>query len=387
MVFIRGKAAVKSAEENSGTVKAPFVVVSDVHLGGEKSNDKDFRNFLFWLTTLTVDGQAFTCDGENLTIKRPGTIVLLGDILELWDPEDDDRNNVLTDVLEPLMILNDLGCDIIYVIGNHDEDLLDFKRVWRKKNGAFPSNGSFDIVFRSYPRKIAGTEEIKGLQIGGKTYSFLHGQQFDHSQVFYKLSKFLSRKLGRQVRFDPIDWHQDLTNVSFTKNVGRKRGNTVILGVLVILYLAGYIFWFKDIPLGSGWGIFWVIISSFFIATILPKVVTWSSTKIWGWVLRTKKCSSVEEVIQERYNEEKGKFIDADIIVFGHTHNPGNYYSKAKKRLFINTGSWVKECAAEKRNVFLYIDTDAPYLLTWSKEKVANGELTCLEDLREVLRN
>jgi hypothetical protein len=50
--------------------------------------------------------------------------------------------------------------------------------------------------------------------------------------------------------------------------------------------------------------------------------------------------------------------------------------------LFINTGGWVRECAEEKRNTFLYIDTEAPHLLTWDKAKVANGELTCLEDFK-----
>jgi UDP-2,3-diacylglucosamine pyrophosphatase LpxH len=82
-----GAVEMKSAEEEGGSIKEPVIVVSDVHLGGKESNAWDFRDFLDWLTTLPVDGQAFACDGENLTIKRPGTLVLLGDILELWDPE------------------------------------------------------------------------------------------------------------------------------------------------------------------------------------------------------------------------------------------------------------------------------------------------------------
>lgn len=376
--------------EESGSIKEPVIVVSDVHLGGEKSNGEEFHDFLTWLTMLPVDGQTFNCDGEELTIQKPGTMVLLGDILELWDPEDDDRNNVLTDVLAPLITLNSLGCDIIYVIGNHDEDLLDFKHAWRNKTVDFPQKGSFDIVFRSYPRKIAGTEKIEGVVIGNWTYVFLHGQQFDNIQFFYKISKFLSEKLKRQVRIDPIDWHQDLANVSFIRNVGKKSWNTLLFGILLSIYISWYIFWFKDANIGSGWGILWgliwLIISAFFVVTLIPKVVTWGSTKIWKLVLRTKKCASVQEVISDRYKMDKGENIVADIIVFGHTHNAGAFYSPERRKGFINTGCWVRECAEEKRNTFLYLDIAVPHLLTWDKEKVANGELTCVEDLSKVLR-
>jgi UDP-2,3-diacylglucosamine pyrophosphatase LpxH len=379
---------VKSAEGNRGKIKEPIIVVSDVHLGGKGSNDDDFREFLDWLNTLPVDGTSFKCEDTELTIKHPGTLVLLGDILELWDPEEDDRNHVMTDVLAPISILNNLDCDIIYVIGNHDEDLLDFKSVWRKEKVEFPfkGTGTFDIVYRSYPRKNARTNIIEGKLIGKNKYAFLHGQQFDRFQVFYRISKFLSTKLKKQVRIDPIDWFQDLANVSFTRNVGKKQWDTFIFGLLFVLYGLVY-YWRSDIPIGSGFGILWVIISFFFVVTILPKVVTWSSTKIWGWVLRTKKCSSVEEVIEDRYNEDKGRNIDASIVVFGHTHNAGTYYKEDEKRLFINTGCWVSECAEKKRNTFLYIDAEAPYLLTWDKEKVDNGKITCLEDLSAVVKH
>lgn len=378
---------------NSENVREPVIVVSDVHLGADKSNDEDFWKFLDWLNTLPADGKAFNCNGTELTIKHPGTIVLLGDILEFWDPEDDDRNNVIGDLLAPLSILNDLACDLIYVIGNHDEDLLDFKKVWRKKSVTFPYKGpgTFKIVYRSYPKRKAEKKIIEGVTIGRNTYAFLHGHQFDRFQVFYRISKFLSKKLKKQVRIDPIDWCQDLANVSFTKNVGRKLWNTAIFGSLFILYILGYIFWFKDAQIGSGWGILWsviwVIISSFFVLTILPKVVTFSNTEIWRRIPGTivKKCTPVEDVIKSRYADKKGDKIKADIIVFGHTHNAGGYYMKEKKRLFINTGCWVRECAEEKRNTFLYINAEAPYLLTWDKEKVVKGGITCLEDFRVVL--
>ena len=374
----------KSAEGNSKNIKEPVIVVSDVHLGGKNSNAKDFRDFLDWLSTLPADGKNYTCNGNELTIKKPGTIVLLGDILELWDPRKDDRNYVAKDTLTPLSILNELDCDIIYVIGNHDEDIYELKRIWKKKGVRFPykGKGTFKIVFRSYPERVKGTKRVEGVTIGKNKYAFLHGHQFDRFQVFYTISRIL------KIRFDPIDWHQDLANVSFTKNIGLKKNRgSLLFGVLFILYILGYIFWFKDAQIGSGFGILWVIISAFFVVTILPKVVTFLNTEIWRRIPGTivKKCTPVEEVIKNRYTDKKGKYIDTDTIVFGHTHNAGGYYMKEKKRLFINTGCWVRECAEEKRNTFLYINAEAPYLLTWDKEKVAKGEIACLEDFRVVL--
>lgn len=378
----------KSAEENSGKIKEPVIVVSDVHLGGKGSNYQDFWDFLDWLTSLPATGKTFTCDGDEVTIRKPGTIVLLGDILELWDPREDDRNYVAKDALTPLSILNELDCNIIYVIGNHDEDVFEIRKIWKAKGVKFPyqGKGTFKIVFRSYPERVKGTKRVEGVKIGQKRYAFLHGHQFDRFQVFYKISRFL------KVRFDPIDWHQDLANVSFTKNVGLKKNRgSLLFGLLLILYILGYVFWFKDAEIGSGWGIFWVIISAFFVVTILPKVVTWLNTEIWrrntGKIV--PKCKPVKDVIEERYVPEKGKHIDADVIVFGHTHYPGYYTKKSdeKKKVFINTGCWVtldKECEEKGAvpNTFLYIDTKAPYLLQWDKEKVAKGEITCLEDFR-----
>ena len=388
-----------NTEGNSGEIREPVIVVSDVHLGGKSSDCNAFWDFLKWLNALSDNGTSLNCNGNKIDIKKPGTIILLGDILELWDPEEDDRNYVISDVLTTISILNSIDCDIIYVIGNHDEDLLDFKKVWRKKGVEHINNGkgTFKMFYRSYPKTKEGTEKVKGIAIGKKKYAFLHGHQFDRFQVFYKLSRFLSKTLNKQVRIDPIDWFQDLANVSFTKNIGLKlNGHTLIFCLFLVLYgLVGY-YWFKDTPIGSGLGILWIVISSFFVLTILPKVVTFLNTEIWRRIPGTivKKCKPIEEVIKKRYNAKKGGKIDADIIVFGHTHNAGYYPKEPKKdeKMFINTGCWVKlskkciEKEAAIPNTFLYIDTESLYLLKWNKEvKEEEKKITCLKDFREVL--
>ena len=110
-----------------------------------------------------------------------------------------------------------------------------------------------------------------------------------------------------QVRIDPIDWFQDLANVSFTRNVGRKLWNTLLIGLLLVLYALGYIFWLKDTPIESGRGLIWVFFSFFLIVTILPKAVTFLNTEIWRRIPRiiVKKCTPVEDVIKTRYVGEK----------------------------------------------------------------------------------
>lgn len=363
-----------------------------MHLGSTSSNYKDFWEFLECVAKLPVTGRVFKCNSTEITIKKPGTIVLLGDILELWDPLEDDRNYVIREVLVPLSILNALDCDIIYVIGNHDEDLLEFKRVWREKEVEYPckGKGTFKIVFRSYPERIRRTKRVEGIEIGKHRYAFLHGHQFDKLQIFYTISRYLN------FRFDPIDWFQDLTNVSFTKNIGlgvKKKDTpkgfrgkikthmaTVIFSVLLIMYISLY-YLLKAIPIGSGLGILWVIISAFFVVTILPKVVTFLNTEIWRrrriLGIAVKKGTSVKDVVKGYYKPKKGRHIKADTIVFGHTHNAGWYMKEPKepeemKRMFINTGCWVSDCEEEGGipNTFLYIDTDASYLLKWDKGEI-----------------
>lgn len=174
-----------NTEGNSGKIREPVIVVSDVHLGGTSSHCKDFRDFLEWLNTLSDEGTSLNCNGNKVDIEKPGTIVLLGDILELWDPEEDDRNYVISDVLTTISILNSIDCDIIYVIGNHDEDLLDFKKVWRKKRVEHlnKGKGTFKMFYRSYPKTNKRTE-IKGITIGKKTMPFYMAINLIDSKFF-----------------------------------------------------------------------------------------------------------------------------------------------------------------------------------------------------------
>ena len=367
----------KSCEEKAA--KGPFVVVSDVHLGGAGSKYKEFREFLAWLSKLDGDGTPLNFRGFTLNIRKPGTFVLLGDILELWDPRKDDRNYVVQDFLTPVSILSNLDSDIIYVLGNHDEKLRDLKQIWDEEGISFPYGGSgkFRIMYRTYPERKKGSKTVEGIKIGINRYAFLHGHQFDSLQIFYRLSCTVG------ARFDPVDWFQDLANLSFTKNIKfRLNKSTVAFAILFLIYTASYLR-IKDTPIGSRLGVGWVIVSGFFVLIIFPRLITSSYGVFWPCMKRilsiSKKGKSVEDVVRARYLKIKGQFIKADTIVFGHTHIPGSYYMKGEDKLFINTGCWVEECEETKRNTFLYIDDEGAFLLKWDQ----NG-VQCLEKHRRI---
>ena len=94
------------------------IVVSDVHLGSESCNYKQFCDFLVWIRSLDGRKETIKCEDKELVITYPEKFVLLGDILELWDPIDGDRDNVVKQSIRPFSLLSDIKCEKIYVIGN-----------------------------------------------------------------------------------------------------------------------------------------------------------------------------------------------------------------------------------------------------------------------------
>lgn len=375
--------------DKEGHLSAPVIVISDVHLGNKNSDYRAFRDFINWLNELGTDGYPVVCNGRTFKIRKPDTIVLLGDILELWDPRGDNRIYVIKDVLTPISHLGKLNCNIIYVIGNHDEDLREIKDIW-EKGFEFPDGGkrTFEIYYRTFPeRERINTDCIKGIKIGEKKYIFLHGHQFDRKQYFYHASRRLEKilyKLTKKewpIRIDPIDDLQDLANVSFVKNIGiNKSSATIVFIINLFIYIIIY-FKYRVLDLDNVsdnilyiLNLIWIIVSAYLIVTIIPKVVMYISTEIWRKLTLIQKCTSVEDVVNNSYDPKRGKLMDADILVFGHTHNAGEY--SKYERTFVNTGCWVKDCEEEKQNTFLYIDETGHYLLKW--KNIVKYSVTCV---------
>jgi UDP-2,3-diacylglucosamine pyrophosphatase LpxH len=397
---------------NQEKIRDPILVISDLHLGSCNSDYRSFRKFIHFLNNTKSVG--FQIKDSTKKIYSPGTIIFLGDILELWKPAGEDRNYIIECILLPLSTLSYLDCDIIYVTGNHDEDLWDIRNIWgnidkmcdnnnnNNNNNdddddddepyegvkfSYNKNNTIKLFERTYPeRGLKDTKDgkknaIEGVKIGEKKYIFMHGHQFDKWQVTYRISRGIE-KFGKfcgvnvSYRFDPIDYLQDLANSSYSKKVGKASMETTIFIIIVTFYLCFTIFCIKDDTLiWSFPGIVWMLMSSFIAVTFIPKSAAYLFPRIWDKIIKKfLKYKSVEEVITNYYNHDKGKDMDADVIVFGHTHHPGEYSitnkHNNKEQLFINTGCWVneKDCDINKLDAFLYIDKDGHHLLKWDME-------------------
>jgi UDP-2,3-diacylglucosamine pyrophosphatase LpxH len=118
-----------------------IIVVSDVHLGYEKSNKNDFLRFLE------------ECDSKNIE-----HFVLLGDILDLWR-----RNNVEivkenAEILSKIANLN--AQNKYYIIGNHDYYLLKLNERYEK----------------NYPFVISKSLRLMD---GESNFYFMHGYELE----------------------------------------------------------------------------------------------------------------------------------------------------------------------------------------------------------------
>jgi UDP-2,3-diacylglucosamine pyrophosphatase LpxH len=314
-----------------------YIVVSDIHLGGKEvfpGHHRDFCAFLSWIRNLPSNGRPVPVrlgDGTMLekTIYPPTKIVLLGDILEMWDPREQNRDYIMADLMEPVSILQQIDCDIVYITGNHDADVGEIVTSTRynqltsdircvkgdnilqipviegtrpappedtSKNSsqestarqtapeglAFPW-GTRNRTFSVQPRHYFSSEKINGkdsgIRIGHIRYAFLHGHQFDREQITYTLSEVFDR------RFDPIDTLIDLATTTFSKKIPFKTVLALFACWILLLVIA---VWSAASPLVVPVGLLFGIV-------VLMQSVRWfvKSRK----VVSEKKVSRCVEVI------------------------------------------------------------------------------------------
>lgn len=131
-----------------------IVAVSDVHLGMKGSKEKEFTDFI-----------------EYLTDRKIEHLVLLGDILETWRG---DFNKVIIEFSATLGTLNKMleNTQIHYIAGNHDFYL--FRLNGLLKNDLFPFKVEKHVVIRSKEQE----------------FFFFHGYQLEVlCNPFYKSMK------------------------------------------------------------------------------------------------------------------------------------------------------------------------------------------------------
>lgn len=361
--------------------KDAYIIVSDIHLGSKECNKKEFCYFLEWIRSLENQPKVIKCKDKKVTIKSPYKMILLGDILELWGPKDGDRVNVVKDSMSPFSLLSDINCDKIYVIGNHDDSLREFDR---KIDYETLDNGTvFDFYNRHYPEKDEKSGIANGIKIGNKSYFFLHGHQFDKDQA---ILKYVSKLIGES--WNPLDWFQILYNIPFTK-----KHWVVNFFIFLCLSLGGAYFLLNIFRQLSFWDnslramimgffalIIWATITEFFAFSSIPGIVA----RLQGWLysLTNPRDKTAEQVITDNYYQESKDTINADVVVFGHTHFASSYElrSKAGQKLFLNSGCWVKtdediDGKMRYANTFIYLDETGAYILTWR----GSGKIDCIE--------
>ena len=118
-------------------------VVSDTHIGWNEGHNPLFFSFL-----------------SELRYKRPDTLILCGDIFELWRRDISGVFLQNHDYIATLHNLHNRGTEIIFVVGNHDQHiykLTQFKEMY-----------DFLTITKDYNIKV---NDIK--------FHFLHGHQLD----------------------------------------------------------------------------------------------------------------------------------------------------------------------------------------------------------------
>ncbi|VVB93492.1 Calcineurin-like phosphoesterase superfamily domain protein [uncultured archaeon] len=425
-----------------------YIVVSDVHLGSDSSNQSEFCDFLEWVRGLNnqskkVNYNDSECKDSEVTIIKPEKMVLLGDILELWDPKDGNRDNVIMQGMKPFSILSEADFEKIYVVGNHDDSLGELEDYVNFV--ALPNGTKFEVHDSHYPEADKQTGIPRGFNAGkgDRKYFFLHGQQFDKEQdVLKKVSSLLGEK------WDPIAWFQSLFNITYTKKhwvenliaflilfVGGMYGleklvlprllnslNVVFfILILVMLYfgcryfwnyiLSSYLksnfytnltnlIWVGLVIAGAyySWSyyllhqpsqftyiVIWAAGTGYFAISSIPGVVVHLQRIVYDMI--KSKDKTVEEIINSGYYKKNKDTIDADVVVFGHTHFAGSYGPNADigNKTFINTGCWIGKddvINGKQRyaNTFVYIDGSGAYIMKW----LGCGNIRCIEAFPEV---
>lgn len=330
--------------------KKGVIVISDTHFGREISNHKAFESFSDWLLSLEKQPEVVKLkDGREKVISKPDLLVLLGDILELWDPVDDDPVYILKHALKPLEKIMQLGCDKVYVAGNHDEDIGYFAGKYRLSNGT-----ELEIIPRHYPENPE-----QSIEIGSHRLFFLHGHQFDKT----------FRLLGNLASMPSV-----MAKLSFLTVTGPLKGwlFPVLFAIFLVLYRMVQISIAKY-PL--------LILATVAGVFAIPKLFTLFQTYVWKplskFAVKKPKYKDIKTIIEEEYYRREKDTIQANVVVFGHTHVPDMHEEFGK--VFVNSGGWVREEGVHC-NTFVYIDEEGVFVFRWDEEKEEPEHLTFDQD-------
>ena len=345
------------------------IVFSDTHFGFEPESKTRFKNLLDWLTT--SERKVVTAKGEARTLEVPSKVILLGDILEYWTPRDADPSLALRDGFENLRSLFAFTPEIVYVAGNHDHVIGSYADEYGLKPGS-------RLLVRPdhYPDALSDKpgKKYKGEQIGDKLYFFVHGHQFDVFRFPAVLNfgdimaqnSAMSRNFKWLTRFGLLVLVISALVAQFPKGLRRvfkSLGNLLqsaslpSLLVMVVLLLWGFFVFL---------GVLWVFGALAF--------AYYEYTSHLGVIRRRSKREpriDIKKLLDHRFYKPEKDTIEADVLVFGHTHMPEIRAVDVggRTKLFVNSGSWI-QYPGDRYDTFVYIDRGGVLLLRWDGENV-----------------
>jgi len=374
-----------------------IIVISDCHLGlvgGERKKGvvcepEKLGQFLSWLIRLkngekisVVLGPWSKGRGEKV-LKPPEKVVLIGDIIELWDAADSAIEYCSRPIFE---LLGKLDCEKIYLLGNHDYDL-------KSLVGVYPSGEhTLNIVDDCYPVQEEGGEKsrrVVTLRKGDRDYLFVHGYQFD--RIFrFQPWKFLPNIRSGAVAFGGYgDLFIGLLFLSTAawalKHVFSQRLLSLVsqallgsaLPALFALLSLSLGFWWTVLPvlntLGSEAAILiWAILGA-------PRIIYLYGRKIWNRLVGTRynREASIRGLRRwwAKFSEKKAVDSENLRIVYGHTHLADVILPEelgaggGVKLTALNIPAWVKDYTEKHRQKLraacLYIDDEDELFIGW----------------------
>jgi UDP-2,3-diacylglucosamine pyrophosphatase LpxH len=284
--------------------------------------------------------------GDPLQVRKPSHLILLGDYLELWDASDAAIELSSRGIWNSL---ENLTCEKIYVVGNHD-----FAST--QTLGRFPQGtGSIEILPDTYPQRMnAKTEWLK---IGNTNYLLLHGHQFDQS-----------------FRYSRRGWML----VSYLRD-GAEAFRLWSWILVMAAIVSSILSWFSPL--------FWSLTLSLFLAGALPRIILAFARPFWNhFAPRYQPIKALKGFVEWWKGFIGGSQVPSGqlCVIYGHTHLMDVFDSseaeeatgtKLPEQLtLINIPSWVLDTRGEYqkilRDVSLYIDSNGFHLLGWDWRKL-----------------
>jgi UDP-2,3-diacylglucosamine pyrophosphatase LpxH len=339
------------------------MVVADTHLGllsgkrfylirnNSTSDTLGFAGFVRWLRGLESNTIELTRGkwGKPVQVHKPRSLILLGDYLELWDSTDEAVDISSRGIWNDM---EDLSCEKIYVVGNHDFEITEVADF------LYPQGESSIEVLRNTCPAQSG--QPTWLKVGNTSYLLLHGHQFDWTfQHLGKAWTFVSYLRDGAEAFRLWSWF--------------------LTGAVIATAVATLFF-------PSSATILWSIACTLLVAVAFPRLVITFARPIWNRFLATRYKS--RKALRDFASWWKKFAKDGNIpngpfsVVYGHTHLIDIYDSNDFKAAdvdlpssltLVNIPSWVLDIRAEYskilRDVALYIDDDGFHFLGWDWEK------------------